>query len=165
MRRQPLRVICLMAGLAANYFPGVAAAQVQAGARCTFRSQLRPEIEIRWQYPGSPLGQWRGTLLVRGQPLRELFASRFQGYGSAVWGYSTGAGRSQPLLPFSGSTPTRGQPFEARAAVDRWLLVGLGADLYYTDQRSNIGLIRAAEGFWLQRPDCKGHFLFGRSER
>lgn len=165
MRRQPLRVICLMAGLAANYFPGVAAAQVQAGARCTFRSQLRPEIEIRWQYPGSPLGQWRGTLLVRGQPLRELFASRFQGYGSAVWGYTTGTGRSQPLLPFSGSTPTRGQPFEDRAAVDRWLLVGLGADLYYTDQRSNLGLIRAAEGFWLQRPDCKGHFLFGRSER
>ena len=165
MRRQPLRVICLMAGLAAASLPGVAMAQLQAGARCTFRSQLRPEIEIRWIYPGSPLGQWRGILLEQGQPLRELFASRFQGYGSAVWGYTTGTGRSQPLLPFSGSTPTRGQPFEDRAAVDRWLLVGLGADLYYTDQRSNLGLIRAAEGFWLQRPDCKGHFLFGRSER
>ena len=157
-----MRSILLTVGLVAAFFPRFASAQLQSGARCTLRSQLRPDTEIRWMYPGRPIGQWRGTLFEQGQPVRDLIASRFQGYGSAVWGYAAGAGGAQPLVPFSGATPTRGQPLQSRATVDRWLLVGLGADLYYTDQRSNRALIRAAEGFWLQQPDCNGHFLYGR---
>jgi len=130
---------------------------------CVLQSSVVPEAEIRWRLPrqpGAPLGLWRGDLTQAGQRKAELTASRFQGYGSAIWNHAGDSGRAEYLIPFIGAKPARS--VGAASGIDGFLFTGLGSDLYYGRERDNLPLIRAAEGIWSVKSGCRGFLMYNR---
>ena len=130
---------------------------------CVFQSSVSPEAEIRWRLPrqpGAPQGLWRGGLTQAGEPKAELTASRFQGYGSAIWNHAGHTGRAEYLIPFIGVKPARS--VGAASGIDGFLFIGLGADFYYGGERENLALIRAAEGIWSVKSGCRGFLMYNR---
>lgn len=130
---------------------------------CVLQSSVAPEAEIRWRLPrqpGAPQGLWRGELTQAGQPKAELIASRFQGYGSAIWNHAGATARAEYLIPFIGGKPARS--VGAASGIDGFLFTGLGADFYYGGERDNLPLIRAAEGIWKVKLGCRKFLMYNR---
>ena len=154
----------LMSLASASYGAGKeAVAQTHGFEDCVLQSKVDPNAEMRWHLPsepGDPIGLWRGVLLQGGQIKAELTASRFQGYGSAIWNHADSTARSEYLLPFIGPKPA--YSVKARSGVDGFLFTGLGSGFYYGGERSNLSLIRAAEGIWRVEQGCRGFLMFNR---
>ena len=130
---------------------------------CVLQSSVAPEAQIRWhlpQQPDAPQGLWRGELTQAGQPKAELTASRFQGYGSAIWNHAGATARAEYLIPFIGAKPARS--VGAASGIDGFLFTGLGADFYYGGERDNLSLIRAAEGIWNVKLGCRKFLMYNR---
>lgn len=130
---------------------------------CVLQSSVLPEAEIRWhlpRQPSAPQGLWRGDLTQAGQRKAELTASRFPGYGSAIWNHAGDTGRAEYLIPFIGPNPANS--VGAASVIDGFLFTGLGSDLYYGGERNNLPLIRAAEGVWKVKSGCRRFLMYNR---
>ena len=119
---------------------------------------------------------YSGILIHKGEKVRRLWLTQSNGYGSKWWGYEKdgtqyddrGGGR---LLEFRGNHPVRSlsqlEDLNAvRQNLRQFILVGLGGDLYYTQERTDdrykfprrengFELIKAAEGYFAAVGRCE----------
>ena len=129
-----------------------------AAPKCEWVSEPTPDAVIQIGEV-SPIGILSADLMWQGKVIRTLLMGQPNGYGSRWWAYkgqdgeSVGGGR---LVTFRGDQPTRGTNPEVldQSAPRKAMLVGLGGDLYYTDFRGELDLIRAGEGFWQVPSNC-----------
>ena len=145
--------------------------RTQAQSQCLLKSRNFPETFI--QISGSKdASYYEGTLFHRGEPIRRLWFTQSNGYGSKWWGYEKEDGRGGRLLEFRGNHPTRSFPDPVdrnavRQNLRQFILVGLGADLYYAQEETDYGyrfpwredgfeLIRATEGYFAAEKGCEG---------
>ena len=144
--------------------------RTQAQSQCRLESRNFPEtfIQIRGAKDAS---YYEGTLFHRGEPIRRLWFTQSNGYGSKWWGYEKEDGRGGRLLEFRGNHPARSfarpvDPDAVRQNLRQFILVGLGADLYYTQEETHDGhrfpwredgfeLIKAVEGYFATEEGCE----------
>ena len=168
-----MRKRLLATGITAVAF-GVCVAGVdprtQAQSQCLLESRNFPETFI--QISGAKdASYYEGTLFHRGEPIRRLWFTQSNGYGSKWWGYEKEDGRGGRLLEFRGNHPARSfarpvDPDAVRQNLRQFILVGLGADLYYAQGETDDGhrfpwredgfeLIKAAEGYFAAEEGCE----------
>ena len=137
----------------------LASLPVVAAPKCQWVSETTPEAVIQIGEV-SPIGILSADLAWKEKVIRSLLMGQPSGYGSRWWAYDSkdgkpiGGGR---LLPFRGNQPTRGTNPEdlSKTAPKKALFIGMGSDLYYSDFREELDLIRAAEGFWQIPTNCE----------
>ena len=144
--------------------------RTQAQSQCLLESRNFPETFI--QISGAKdASYYEGTLFHRGEPIRRLWFTQSNGYGSKWWGYEKEDGRGGRLLEFRGNHPARSfprsvDPDAVRQNLRQFILVGLGADLYYAQEETDDGhrfswrgdgfeLIKAAEGYFAAEQGCE----------
>ena len=116
-------------------------ARTKAQSQCLLESRNFPETFI--QINGvKDASYYEGTLVHRGEPIRRLWFTQSNGYGSKWWGYEKEDGRGGRLLEFRGNHPARSfarpvDPDAVRQNLRQFILVGLGADLYYTQEETH----------------------------
>lgn len=137
----------------------LAPSPVIASSKCQWVSESTPDAVIQIGELRPP-GVLSAELVWRGKVVRSLLMGQPNGYGSRWWGYEGNDGypdRVRRLVPFKGNQPTRGTKPENRSetALKKALFIGMGANLYYTDFRGELDLIRAAEGFWQIPTNCE----------
>ena len=154
-------------------FAGLAP-RTQAQSKCLLESRNFPETFV--QISGAKdASYYEGTLVHRGEPIRRLWFTQSNGYGSKWWGYEKEDGRGGRLLEFRGNHPARSfarpvDPDAVRQNLRQFILVGLGADLYYAQEETDDGhrfpwredgfeLIKAAEGCFAAKEGCEGFLL------
>ena len=125
---------------------------------CTWTNASSPEATIRIKGTNT-IGIVSADLLWENKMIRSLLMGQFNGYGSLWWSYEDEDGQpigGGPLVGFIGDRPRRAvRPNEAESDKNKKvLLVGLSPNLYYTDQRENIELLRAGEDFWQIPEQC-----------
>ena len=148
--------------------------RTQAQSQCLLESRNFPETFI--QISGAKdASYYEGTLFHRGEPIRRLWFTQSNGYGSKWWGYEKKDGRGGRLLEFRGNHPARSfarpvDPDAVRQNLRQFILVGLGADLYYAQEETDDGyrfpwredsfeLIKAAEGYFVVDDGCESFLL------
>ncbi len=128
---------------------------------CEYKSELVLDATLRHLPKLDNLGAStsRYKLIYKGKQIKNLSFTQFQGYGTHMWWHGDAIGNNKTggeRIFFQGNYPVR-------AATDKKqlkgkykiLLVGLGADLYYTGFREkHKELITAANGFWLVPSHC-----------
>ena len=133
--------------------------QYQPLETCTWTNASSPEATIQIKETNA-IGIVSADLLWKGKAIRSLLMGQFNGYGSLWWSYQDEDGKpigGGPLVAFLGDRPRRAvRPNKTeRDKNKKALLVGLSPDLYYTDQRENIELLRAGEDFWYIPKQCR----------
>ena len=134
------------------------ATPVMAEPKCQWVSEPTPEAVIQIGEI-SPTGVQSAELVWKGKPIRSLVMGQPNGYGSRWWRYKgkdgefVGGGR---LVTFRGNQPTRGSNpgYLSKTAAKKALFIDMGSDLYYSNFRREMDLIRAAEGFWQIPTNC-----------
>ena len=145
-------------------------ARTQAQSQCLLESRNYPETFIHIS-GAKDASYYEGTLFHRGEPIRRLWFTQSNGYGSKWWGYEKEDGRGGRLLEFRGNHPTRSFSYPVdqnavRQNLRKFILVGLGADLYYAQEETDDGyrfpwredgfeLIRATEGYFAAEKGCE----------
>ena len=145
--------------------------RTQAQSQCLLESRNFPETSIQIS-SAKDASYYEGTLVHRGEPVRKLWFTQSNGYGSKWWGYEKEEGRGGRLLDFYGNHPTRSfaYPIDRNAVrqnLRQFILVGLGGDLYYAQEETDDGyrfpwredgfeLIRATEGYFAAEEGCDG---------
>jgi len=130
----------------------------QSKDKCRWVSELFPAAVIQIQET-SPIGIISADLVWKGKVIRQLEFGEPNGYGSKWWRYKSDDGDKgvNRLLPFLGNQPARGHNWDKelmREKTKKVLLVGLGSNLYYTEFRGEVEILRAAEGFWRLDNGC-----------
>ena len=131
---------------------------VVAAPKCQWVSETTPEAVIQIGEV-SPIGNLSADLAWKGKVIRSLLMGQPNGYGSRWWRYKgkdgefVGGGR---LVTFRGNQPTRGSNpgYLSKTAAKKALFIDMGSDLYYSNFRREMDLIRAAEGFWQIPTNC-----------
>ena len=85
------------------------------------------------------------------------------GYGSKSWGWvikneNKVLRRGGRLIPFYGNKPARGLKCDKSFFLNnprKVIFVGMGSDIYYSEERGQKRLITAAEGLWRLKKICK----------
>jgi len=130
-----------------------------ASPKCQWVSEPTPDAVIQIGERSSP-SALSAELVWKGKVIRSLLMGQPNGYGSRWWAYEGNDGKiihGGRLVPFIGNQPTRGTKREdlSKTAPKKALFIGMGADLYYTEFRGELDIIRAAEGFWKIPTNCK----------
>ena len=105
------------------------------------------------------IGRYQGALYMDGKWIINFHEGSFQGYGSNWWSPTT-EGQDKPgggtIVLFKDGVPFRSSTAGYQEyASTKLLIVGLGSTLHYGNQRGNLALIRAAEGFWIPQQGCR----------
>ena len=146
--------------------------QTQSTCRLASRNYPKTFIQISGMKDAT---YYKGTLLHKGEPVRRLWFTQSNGYGSKWWGYEKEDGKGGRLLEFRGNHPARSltqhvDPDAVRQNLRQFILVGLGADLYYALEETDNGyrfpwredgfkLIKATEGYFVAEEGCEGFLL------
>ena len=134
---------------------------VNAEKICKISSELVPEATLRHLPKLDKLGAStsRYKLIYKGKQIKNLSFTQFQGYGTHMWWHGHAISNNKKggeRIFFQGNYPVRGATEKKQLKGEyKMLLVGLGADLYYTGLREkHKELITAANGFWLVPSHC-----------
>ena len=132
---------------------------------CEFKSELVPDATLRHLPKLDKLGAStsRYKLIYKGKQIKNFSFTQFQGYGTHMWWHEhaiSNKTKGGERIFFQGNYPIRGATEKNQSKGEfKMLLVGLGADLYYTGFRENHKeLITAANGFWLVPSHCLSRY-------
>ena len=149
--------------------------KTSAESTCRLVSRNFPETFI--QISGiKDSSYYSGTLVHKGEEIRQLWFTQSHGYGSKWWGYGKDGTQYEgrgggSLLEFRGNHPVRSLSHlddlnAVKQNLRQFILVGLGGDLYYTQERTDdrykfprrengFELIKAAEGYFVAEGRCE----------
>ena len=128
---------------------------------CEFKSELVPNVTLRHlpKLNNIALSTNRYQLIYKGKPIKDFSFTQYQGYGTHMWWHVNAISNNTKggeRIFFRGNYPVRGATEKNQLKGEfKMLLVGLGADLYYTGFRiKQRELVTAANGFWLVPSQC-----------
>ena len=132
---------------------------------CELKSEFVPDATLRPLPKLNNLGAStsRYKLIYKGKQIKNLSFTQFQGYGTHMWWHGHAISNNKKggeRFFFQGNYPVRGATEKKQLKGEyKMLLVGLGADLYYTGFREkHEELITAANGFWLVPSHCLSRY-------
>ena len=132
---------------------------------CEFKSELVPDATLRHLPKLDKVGAStsRYKLIYNGKQIKNFSFTQFQGYGTQMWWHGHAINNNKKggeRIFFQGNYPVRGATEKNQLKGEyKMLLVGLGADLYYTGFREkHKELITAANGFWLVPSHCLSRY-------
>ena len=133
---------------------------------CELKSEEKSSVGIRIERQEGY--GYQGGLFYKGKRVASFQTGQANGYGSVWWrlgagGNEKGSGGTNRILFFKGSQLYNSMRLVPSAKeIDRLVLVGLGAQIYYTQWRSNRDLLQAGAGFWRISNGCSGvRFTYG----